>query len=67
MWDANHPYRLRTWIRSNLPWFLINLGLAGKAQDCESIGGTHAWYKKDASHSACYHCKIVLEGQFWKE
>jgi hypothetical protein len=35
-WDAGHPYRWRTWLRGRLPWFLINLGVAGGVNDFET-------------------------------
>lgn len=60
------PYRIRTWIRRHLPWFLIDLGLASRGKDSEKAGGEHEWYNKDGQHSACYHCQIVVAGQLWK-
>lgn len=60
------PYRSRTWIRSILPWFLINLGLAAKGKDCELVGGKHEWYNIDNESSGCYHCEIVKIGQLWE-
>ena len=65
--DKDHPYRWRTWIRSYLPWFLIDLGIAGKAVDCELVGAEHHWYNQDNEHSACYHCDVVRQGQLWKQ
>ena len=62
-----HPYESRTALRSRLPWFLINLGVAAKARDCETAGAKHAWYNQDGTHSACYHCKVVRPGQLWKK
>ncbi len=41
------PYRLRTWLRSNSPWFLIDLGFADKGADCELAGGVHEWHNID--------------------
>lgn len=61
-----HPYARRTWIRSRLPWFLIKTGLASKGKDCESLNAKHHWYKKDDTHSACYHCEVIKEGELWK-
>ena len=58
-WDAGHPYRWRTWIRSKLPWFLINVGIAAKAEDCERVGAEHWWYNRDNESSACYHCEVI--------
>ena len=60
------PYRWRTKIRRNLPWFLINLGIADKGRDCEAAGGHHQWYNQDGQYSACYHCKVVREGRLWE-
>ncbi len=64
--DPGHPYRWRTWLRCHLPWFLINLGIAAKAQDCESVGAQHWWYKSGNENSACYHCEVVRPGQLWR-
>lgn len=66
VWDPDHPYRWRTWLRSHLPWAPINLGAASKGEDCERVGGYHHWYNKDGMSSGCYHCEIVREGQLWK-
>jgi hypothetical protein len=65
-WDPGHPYRWRTWLRTKLPWILINIGLIKKGEDCEKVGGKHWWYKQNREHSACYHCKVVRRGQLWK-
>jgi hypothetical protein len=64
--DANHPYRWRTFIRVHLPWFLIDLGLADKALDCEAAGADHWWYNIDGRSSGCYHCKVEREGRLWE-
>ena len=61
------PYRWRTTVRRHLPWFLIDLGIAEKGQDCEKARGTHAWYNLDGVNSGCYHCKIVRAGRLWEE
>jgi len=65
MWDEQHPYRWRTWIRTRLPWFLIDLGLARKGHDCEAVGGWHHWYNIDDKSSGCYHCEVTRPGQLW--
>ena len=65
--DKKHPYYLRTWWRGHLPWFLINLGIADKGEDCEKLQAKHVWYNQDGKMSACYHCNVVREGQLWKE
>lgn len=67
MWEAGHPYCFRTWLRCHLPWFLIDLGVAEKGEDCEKVGGQHHWYNQDGEKSACYHCKITRQGQLWRE
>lgn len=67
MWEANHPYRWRTWIRTHLPWFLIDLGIARKAPDCEAIEGWHHWYNINDKSSGCYHCDVVRLGQIWND
>ena len=36
-----HPYELRKQIRSKLPWFLIDLGIAGKGKNCEKLNADH--------------------------
>lgn len=60
------PYRLRTRIRGNLPWFLIKLGICGKGVDCEVAGGSHEWYNIDNLTSGCYHRRVVRPGMLWK-
>ncbi|MCE7992491.1 MAG: hypothetical protein HEP71_10935 [Roseivirga sp.] len=67
-WNGEkHPYAWRTHIRGSLPWFLINLGLAGKKSNCENVGASHVWYNIDGKYSGCYHCLIKKEGQLWKK
>ena len=65
--DKDHPYRWRTWFRGCLPWFLIDLGIAAKANDCEDLHGDHWWYNIDGETSGCYHCDIIRQGQLWRE
>jgi len=60
------PYRWRTALRRHLPWFLIDLGIAGKGRDCEAAGGRHSWYNLDGVSSGCYHCKVVRQGCLWE-
>jgi hypothetical protein len=48
-------FRWRTKIRRNLPWFLVDIGLAGKGtKDC----GDHEWYNADGVVEHCYHCAV---------
>ncbi len=61
------PYRRRTWWRSHLPWFLINLGIADKGDDCEAAGGEHEWYNADNESSGCYHCDVTCQGRLWEK
>lgn len=61
------PYRWRTAVRTHLPWFLINAGIADKGQNCEAAGGGHAWYNLDDRRSGCYHCKVVRVGRLWEQ
>ena len=61
------PFRFGTKIRRILPWFLIDLGVASKGDDCEKNGGAHEWYNINGSNSDCYHCKVVKLGQHWKK
>lgn len=65
-WDSGHPYAWRTWLRGNLPYFLVNLSVASKGEDCESVGGWHRWYNINGETSGCYHCEVVRPGQLWK-
>ena len=64
---GSHPYRWRSWVRQYLPWFLIDLGLAEKGDDCESVGAEHVWYNVDNKTSGCYHCKVTRQGRLWQE
>lgn len=63
--NKNHPYGRRTWFRGRLPWFLINMGIAAKGKNCESVHADHHWYNEDGKSSACYHCEIIKEGKHW--
>jgi hypothetical protein len=48
-------FRWRTKIRGNLPWFLVNRGVADKGTtDC----GDHEWYNADYVVEHCYHCHV---------
>jgi len=66
VWDAGHPYRLRTWLRGHLPWFLIHAGVVNEGKDCERADGWHHCYKIDNERSGCYHCEVIRPGQLWK-
>ena len=60
------PYRIRTFLRAHLPWFVIDTGIVDKGKDCEEAGGKHEWYNRDNESSACYHCSVICEGALWK-
>lgn len=62
---GNHPYGIRKWWRSRLPWFLINLGVADKGAYCELVHAKHHWYNIDGKSSGCYYCKEQVEGKKW--
>lgn len=63
--NKQHPYYRKLWLRTKLPWFLINLGIADKGVDCEKAGAKHHWYNTNNTHSGCYYCKTVKEGKHW--
>jgi hypothetical protein len=44
----------------------LNLHYPNEPDNCDAIGEIHRWYNLDEKHSACYHCKVVQEGQLWK-
>lgn len=46
-------YRLRTFLRGNLPYVLSDHIPKGP-RDC----GNHEWYRQDALTEACYHCEV---------
>lgn len=49
----NGRYRVRTFLRSNLPYVLSDRIPKGP-HDC----GNHEWYRQDAQTKACYHCQV---------
>lgn len=67
MIKKRHPYAWRLKIRRHLPWFLINLGIADKGENCELVGAQHLWFNHDDMSSGCYYCKVIKEGQLWKD
>jgi hypothetical protein len=67
MGKKRHPYGLRLRIREKLPWFLINIGIAAKGDDCEKVKAEHEWYNQGDAISACYFCKVEKEGSLWKK
>jgi hypothetical protein len=52
-----HPYELRKRLRSILPWFLIDLGVAVKGKDCQSVNANHSLYNIDGVVNGCYYCE----------
>lgn len=55
--NKRHPYELRNRIRAILPWFLIDLGVADKGENCELVNANHDEYNIDGQISGCYYCK----------
>lgn len=49
-------YRLRTWLRANLPYLLSDRIPKGP-KDC----GNHEWYRRDEDHWDCYHCLVGVK------
>jgi hypothetical protein len=47
--------------------FLIDLGLANKGRDREAVKSNHVVYNIDGDHSGCYYCRVVREGQHWRQ
>jgi len=35
--------------------------------DCQKHRLKHRWYNKDNKNSGCYNCRVVKEGQLWKQ
>jgi hypothetical protein len=53
--------------RSELkPKEYLNQFYPAEPDNCEAIGETHRWYNLDGERSACYHCKVIREGQLWE-
>ena len=52
----DHPrFRWRTRLRRQLPWILINRGVAAKGtKDC----GAHDKYNADGVVERCHHCEV---------
>ncbi|NUY82736.1 hypothetical protein HUK80_17670 [Flavobacterium sp. MAH-1] len=63
--NKKHPFEKRLWWRTRLPWFLINLGIAGKGKDCELLNAAHKWYNADGINSGCYYCKKTTQQIKW--
>ena len=67
MKKRRHPYETRLQIRGRLPWFLINLGFAGKGADCEKAKADQSWYNMDGELCGCYYCRVVKKGEVENE
>jgi hypothetical protein len=53
--------------RSELvPKEYLDLHYPDTPENCEAVGESHRWHNLDDEHSACYHCKVIQEGQTWK-
>ena len=46
-------YRLRTWLRTHLPYVLSDRIAKGR-RDC----GDHEWYRAEGETWHCYHCSV---------
>jgi hypothetical protein len=44
----------------------LDLHYPNGPDDCEAVGESHRWHNLDDKNSACYHCKVIQEGQLWK-
>jgi hypothetical protein len=66
MVEKKHPYEGRLRLRRRLPWFLIDLGIANKGEDCETVEAQRRWYNHDDKTSGCYYCKIIRPGRLWR-
>lgn len=53
MLPGQGKYRLRTWLRIHLPYFLSDRIPKGP-KDC----GKHVWYRSDDETLCCYHCEV---------
>ncbi|MEM6263400.1 MAG: hypothetical protein AAGI38_12885 [Bacteroidota bacterium] len=62
-----HPYMWRLLIRERLPWWMINLGIADKGEDCEKVNAEHVWYNGGDGISECYLCKVTKKGELWRK
>lgn len=52
-------YRIRTWLRGNLPGRLSDLFPKGRG-DC----GSHEWYRSDENTWRCYHCEAGVSERY---
>ena len=41
----------------------LDLHYPEELDDCEDLGEPHRWHNLDGSRSACYHCKVIRDGQ----
>ncbi len=53
---GNGKYRIRTWLRANLPYPLSDRIPKGP-RDC----GNHEWYRRDEYYWDCYHCVVGVK------
>jgi|GEM_PF-1497972 len=49
-----------------VPKEYLNLHYPDAPENCEAVGESHRWYNLDDERSACYHCKVIRNGQLWK-
>ena len=48
------------------PTAYLDLHYADAPENCEAVGESHRWHNLVDKRSACYHCKVIREGQLWK-
>ena len=49
-----------------VPKGYLDLHYPDTPENCEAVGESHRWHNLDDKRSACYHCKVIREGQLWK-
>jgi len=49
-----------------VPKEYLDLHYPDAPENCEAVGESHRWHNLDDRRSACYHCKVIREGQLWK-
>ncbi len=53
--------------RSELvPKEYLDLHYPDAPENCEAVGESHRWHNLDDERSACYHCRVIKEGQLSK-
>ena len=47
--------------------FLEQHWCASRIESCDTLGFQHVWHNIDNLTSGCYNCKVVREGQLWRQ